>query len=115
MAPPQRVHESPALPRRLGRSLCPAIADDPPIPEGNHSARECSYFIGMRYHDDGDAMSPIELLKNSHNLGTGMRIELACGLIGEKNFRIVDQRARNRYPLLLSPGELSRQAAFSSG
>ena len=65
IAPPQWVHESPALPRRLREKLCPAIVDDPPIPEGNHSARELRYFIGMRYHDDGDAMSPIELLKNS--------------------------------------------------
>src|SRR5579863_9923754 len=87
------------------RTLIRAIVDDPPIPEGDDSARECGYFIRMRYHDDGDSMSPIELLKNSHNLGTGTRIELAGGLIGEKNFRIVDERASNRYPLLLSPGE----------
>src|SRR5579864_2290856 len=100
--------------RRL-RSICmstliQAVVDDLTISEGDDSARVCSHFVRMRYHDDGDSMSPIELLKNHHYFSTGTRIELAGRLIGEKNFRIVDERVRNRYPLLLSPGELGWQA-----
>jgi hypothetical protein len=43
-----------------------------------------------------------------------MRIELAGGFIGEENFGFVDERAGDRYPLLLPPGELGRQAVLSS-
>src|SRR5579872_362767 len=90
------------------------IVDDPSIPKSNDSISEPGDFICMRDHDDGDSMSSVQLLKNVHDLGACMRIELPCGFVGEQNLRIIDERARNRYPLLLSAGELSRQTVFSS-
>ena len=91
-----------------------AVVHDPSIPEGNDSGGEPGDFIGMRYHEDGDAILSIQPLENSHDLGAGMRIELAGGFVGEQNFRFVDERACNRQPLLLSPRELRGQAALSS-
>ena len=56
--------------RRRNQSI--AVVNDPPVPESNHSARECGDFIGMCDHDDRDAMSPVQLLKDFHDLGAGM-------------------------------------------
>ena len=67
----------------------------------------------MRHHDDCDA-TLIQLLKNCHDLDTGAAVEIAGRLIGKQQFRIVDQRARDRDPLLLATGELARMMIFAA-
>ena len=38
----------------------------------------------------------------------GRSVEGACGLIGQQDLGVSDQRASNGYPLLLAPGEGNR-------
>ena len=61
----------------------------------------------MRDDDDGFAFG-VEILEDGHDLLAGARIEVAGRLIAQDNYRIVDQRARDRYALLLAAGELAR-------
>ena len=53
-------------------------------------------------------------LENSHDLGAGTRIELPGRFVGQQNFRFVDERASDRYALLLSAGKLRRQTVLPS-
>ena len=47
------------------------------------------------------------------NTRAGFEIEIAGGLVGEKNLRICEQSARNGYALLLAAGKLIREVSAS--
>ena len=57
----------------------------------------------------------VELLKNSHDLDAGPAVEIAGRLICKQHLGFIDQRARNRYALLLAAGELARVMIFAPG
>ena len=57
----------------------------------------------------------VEPLENVHDLETGAAIEVAGRLIGEDDFRIVDERTGDRHPLLLAAGKLARMMVFAVG
>ena len=89
--------------------------DDPSVPKGDDSAGKFRDFVGMRDDDDRDTVRAIEFQENFHDLSARTRIELSGRFVGQKNLRFVDERASDRYALLLSSGKLRRQAVFSSG
>src|SRR5689334_15494810 len=68
----------------------------------------------VRHHNDGNA-AIVQLLKNSHDFDTGAAVEISCRLIRHHNFGIVDQRPRDRDPLLLSARELARVMILAPG
>ena len=55
----------------------------------------------MGHHDHGHAVA-IELLQQSHDFHAGMRIQRSGRLVGKYQYRIVDQRPRDRHTLLLA-------------
>ena len=58
----------------------------------------------VRDHDHGDALLPIQPLKDRHNFDRGSGIECAGRFIGQDDVRIVHQRAGDGDALLLSAG-----------
>src|SRR5574337_354790 len=66
----------------------------------------------MRHQNDGDPRLPVQPLENRHNLGAGLRIEVAGRLIGQDGLRFVDQGPRNRHALLLASRKLARMVFF---
>src|SRR2546430_613403 len=72
-------------------------------PAGRHSGN----FRIVRHERDGAALLA-ELAEQLKNHLAGVRIEVARGFVGEDDFRVVDQRAGDGGPLLLSAGELHR-------
>ena len=62
----------------------------------------------MGDHDDGAALF-VELLQQLHHFLAMLRIEVAGGLVGEDEFRRVDDGARHRDALLLSARKLHRE------
>src|SRR5699024_9018879 len=62
-------------------------------------------FPVMRYHQDrGPAL--VDLLQKLHDLPGILRIQISRGLVRKKDRRLVDQRSRQRHPLLLASGKL---------
>ena len=55
----------------------------------------------MGDEDHGDARL-VQLLEYLDNLFRGVAVERAGRLVGEEDVRVVDERARNRYALLLA-------------
>ncbi len=55
-------------------------------------------------NDDNRMSSPMELLKDRHELDPRGVVEIAGRLIGQQNARIICQRPGNRDPLLFSAG-----------
>jgi hypothetical protein len=64
-------------------------------------------LVGDEQH--GDAVLAVEALEDLHDLDAGAAVEVAGGLVGQDELRVVDQRARDRHPLLLAAGELVRR------
>ena len=60
----------------------------------------------VRDHDDGDA-GVVEFLEQAHDLDAGAGVEIAGRLVGQDQFRLVDQGAGDGDALLLSAGKLA--------
>ena len=60
----------------------------------------------VRDQDDGLAELTIEAVELGEDFGAGRRIEIAGRLVGEQNFRLVDQGPGDGDTLLLPAGEL---------
>src|SRR5260370_1640440 len=61
----------------------------------------------VRCHQDRGA-SRIDLQEQLNDLPRGGRVQVSGGLIGEKNSRVMDERPRDRHPLLLAARKLVR-------
>src|SRR5258708_3696347 len=59
----------------------------------------------VRHHQDGVA-GVVQFAENLDDHGFVGFVEIAGGLVGENDLRLIDQRARNRNALLLAAGEL---------
>ena len=59
----------------------------------------------MRNHQDADTLV-VQALEQLHDLFAGMGVERSGRLIGQQNFRIVDDRSCNRHSLFLAAGKL---------
>ena len=119
---PTLMIDDPGIDRRdffqLGRGVEPLrhieIFQDQSIAHHDIASRVSRDVRLVRDHDDGDA-ALVELLKNSHDLDTGPAVEISRRLVGQHHFGIVHQRARNRDPLLLAAGKLTRMMFFAPG
>ncbi len=90
------------------------IIDNLSIPEKNIPFGKGGNVRLVSDHDYGNSQLLIEALKNSHNFLAGFRIEIACGLVGQKDGRLVDQSPGSGHPLLFPSGKLARMVMFSS-
>ena len=62
--------------------------------------------------DQHDRVAPaVQSFEDRHDLDAGLRVEVARGLVGQHEGGIVHQRAGDRHPLALPPGELVRPVA----
>ena len=60
----------------------------------------------MRDDDDGETLAAVELAEHVHDFDRGGGVEVAGGLVGEQDARVVDEGARDGDALLLAAGEL---------
>ena len=62
----------------------------------------------MRHDEKGSALGAVNLAQQLKHLLRGLGIQVARGLIGQHQQRVVHQRPRNRHPLLHAAGKLGR-------
>src|SRR6267378_7248805 len=67
----------------------------------------CGFGV-VRDHDDSLAKILIQLAKHLQDNFRVFRIQIAGRLVGEKDFRFVDDRPRDGYALLLAAGKFRR-------
>ncbi len=84
------------------------IINDPSIPEENIPFSKGGDVGFMGDHDDGNSHLSIETLKDTHDLFTCLRIEIAGGFIGQNNSGVVNQGTSNGDALLLASRKLAR-------
>ena len=63
----------------------------------------------MRHHHDGATVLLVQLLEQSEDVGTHLRVEVTCRLVGEDDFRIADDGAGDGDTLALTARELHRR------
>src|SRR5215208_1091206 len=68
--------------------------------------------VGRHDHGGPGAVDPVDQL---HDPDRGLGIEVAGGLVGQQQWRVVDERARDRHALLLAAGQLVRQVVKLGG
>src|SRR4051794_9854594 len=96
------------LARRLVRAVEAGllVADDAALAELDHApAHLVHHLLVVGGHDDGraGAVDPVDQL---HDPDRGLGVEVAGGLVAEQERRVVDERAGDRYALLLTAREL---------
>src|SRR3954468_19925540 len=105
----------------IPRSVCPVVraadlvADHPTLLERDDALAEGGDDVRVvGGHQDGDAelVDPEEELDD---LPADERVEVAGGLVGDDQARVVDERARDRRALLLAAGQLVRRLAALGG
>ena len=88
------------------------IIQDHAVAHHHVALRVTSDVLLVRDHDNRNT-ALVELLKNSHDLHAGPAVQIAGRLVRKQHFGIVDQRARDRYALLLAAGKLARMMIFA--
>jgi hypothetical protein len=81
--------------------------DDPPARGGDLR------LVGDDH--EGLALVPVEASEEGDDLGRALGVEVAGGLVGQDQLRPVDQRPRDRGPLLLATRQLGRLVAGAIG
>ena len=66
--------------------------------------------MGDQHH--GHALL-VQVGQQAHDVLAGLRVQGAGGLIGQNQFRIVHQGARNRHPLLLAARQFGRRVPIT--
>src|SRR4249919_523460 len=79
--------------------------DDLAVVHDRHAIREALGFFHIVCRQENRAAGPLELVDEIPELPAGLRIEPGRRFVEEQQVRIADKRAREREPLLLSPGE----------
>src|SRR5688572_5199946 len=64
--------------------------------------------VGLMGHQEDRVARLMQLVEQVHDLPGGVRVEVAGGLVGEQERRLVDQGAGDGYALTLAAGELVR-------
>ena len=70
-----------------------------------------SDFMGDQ--NDGEPLLAVERDQRFHDLVRGARIEIAGRLVGKQQAWRIDQRPRDRDPLLLATGKLAGRVALA--
>src|SRR6266704_3061510 len=81
------------------------ILANSPVAEDQHTLRVLRDIVLVRDQHNGQSFV-VQALEDLHDLDRGPTVEIAGGLIGEENRRVVHQRASDRHPWLLSSGHL---------
>ena len=68
----------------------------------------------MRGHDDGGA-GAVDGVQHFHDAQRSGRVEVAGGLVGQQNLRVIHVGAGDGHTLLLATGELMRIVLFLAG
>src|SRR4029077_12776213 len=93
---------------------CILVSDNLAALDGDHaSPHDVDDFAVVRRHQHGRP-SRVDLQQQLDDFPGGRRVEVPGRLIGEKDSRIVDQRPRDRDPLLLAAGQLIGELVFLS-
>ncbi len=62
----------------------------------------------VRYHQQCSAHFFVKIQQNLHHFLPGYRVQIAGGLVGNHQLRIIGKRAGNRDPLPLAAGKLGQ-------
>src|SRR5512141_250018 len=98
-----RICRSPS--RNAGRTA--SLADESPIPDPDDALEDRGHLFVVRHDDEGDPFA-IELEEKIDDLGAGLGVEVAGGLVGQEKSRAADEGPGDRDALLLAAGELPR-------
>ena len=86
------------------------VADERAVVELDHPpAHRVDDALVVGGHDDGGA-GAVDAVEQPHDADRRGRVEVSGRLVGEQDQRPVHERARDRHPLLLTTGELGREA-----
>src|SRR3990170_2453691 len=94
------------LRRRVASALDRLVAHDAPVADRDDAGGVAGDVVLVGDQQHGDAAVAVETLQDLHDLDAGAAVEIAGGLVGQDQLGVVDQRARDRHPLLLPAGEL---------
>ena len=81
-------------------STCPSADVNRPVRERGD--------VGFVCHEHDGVARLVKLRKQRHDLGAGLRVEVAGRLVGQQDRWIVDERARDGHALALAAGQLVR-------
>ncbi len=90
------------------------IGDDHAVAEGHHAIGIGGNAGIVRHYQHREPALAVEPAYDLHDLGRGLRVEIAGRLVGEQDRGLVDQRARDRDALLLAARELVRIVLLAS-
>ncbi len=84
------------------------MAEDLAVVEGDAALRERGHLRVVRDHDDGVALAWRSVRRSATMRLVGL-VEVAGGLVGEQDGRVVDEGAGDADALLLAAGKLAGQ------
>ena len=90
--------------RRRRRPRC-VVALDQAVDDANRAMGEGRHLGVVRHQDHGDPLG-VELLEHPQDFHAGVRVEIAGRLVGQDQRGMIDQRAADGHPLLLSARHL---------
>src|ERR1051325_11570272 len=106
----RRPSEKPArssLPSPEPLTPSPSSVHNPSVFQLDHPVSVLGILLRVRHLHDRRAVR-IELLEELHDLLSLARVQIPGRLVGKNQGRLVNQRARHRYELLLAAGKLAR-------
>src|SRR5437868_8147146 len=93
--------------RKGGLLFLALVGPDHAVSDSDHAVSIFGDVVLVRYYDDGVALR-VQAVHQCHDLVSGLGIQVAGGLVGQDDRRVIDERARNRNALALTAGELIR-------
>ena len=78
------------------------------VPHGDDAVGRRRHLAVVRGEDDGEPVTPMQLGKDAEDARAVLRVEVAGGLVGYQERRMMDDGAGNGGPLHLPGGELRR-------
>ena len=97
----------------LGRTA--ELLDVPLVHDGDRVGHRHRLFLVVRDVDERDLDLVLDPLELQLQLLAELQVERSERLVEEQHPRTVDERARQRHPLLLTTGELLRLAVLATG
>ena len=97
----------------MRRRALRAVGDDEAVLQLDHAAR-AAREAGIVRHDEQRLALARESLEEQADVGGGLAVEVAGGLVGDEDRRIVGERARDGRALLLAARK-HRRAACAPG
>ncbi len=92
-----------------------AIFFDAPIAQGHQAGAAFGHVNIVRDDQDRGAQPLVQIANQRENLGAGVGVQIAGGLVGQQNRRINRKRARDGAALAFAAGKLVRQVLTARG